>query len=44
MPCRIRTPIALEARTAAGGVVASSKDGVLEFPTGIGAEYQIHPA
>jgi alpha-L-fucosidase 2 len=42
MPCRIRTPIVLEARTAAGGVVASSKDGVLGFPTEIGAEYQIH--
>ncbi|MEX1116441.1 MAG: glycoside hydrolase family 95 protein [Akkermansiaceae bacterium] len=43
LPCRIRTSIALEARTAAGQVVASSKDAVLEFPTETGADYLIAP-
>lgn len=43
MPCRIITAIALAARNEKGGIVATSKDGVLGFSTETAVVYQIHP-
>jgi alpha-L-fucosidase 2 len=42
--CRIRTSIPLQVLTASGALLASSKDGLLEFPTATGTSYQIRAA